>query len=393
MPGAGAAGAPARRVPDPYRVLFAIGVALGLAGGVVWPIYALFGIAYPGPLHRVLMIEGFQTSFVLGFLLTAMTGFLRNPKRCGGLELGVVAAANLACGAFAIGGWETAAHVMFLVSVAALAIVLLRRYRGRSADPPEEFRFVAFGLVLALAAGVVLVGGARAMWFEPSPGFGLRLVSLGFVLSLVLGLGGLLVPVFAGVPHGLEIHGVAGPHERPGRRSLYSAVIAVLAGAVAVDGLGWPAAAAWMRAIAATPMLLVVWKVAAPGGHRTISAGTLRAAGVLILAGLWLAAIVPARPLAGFHLTFIGGYGLLTLAIGSRVVVAHGGHPIALEARILNPFVVGAVGLAALTRVGAEFGGAGRDAMLAASGTLWVLGWLVWAWRALPRMLRLAAGR
>lgn len=392
MPAFSIAGPP-RRVPDPYRVLFPIGLLFSLAGALVWPAYSWMGATYPGIAHRALMIEGYQISFVLGFLLTAMVGFLRNPRRCGGVELAVTATANFGAGLCALAGWVTLTHLLFTISVAALAVVLTRRFAGRTGDPPEEFLFVAFGLVLGIAAGIVLAGQSRALWFEPTPGFGARLVALGMVLPIVLGLGSLLVPTFAGIPRGLDIQGIAGAHERPGRRRLYSAVIALLALAVAADGLGWTQIAAWLRAAAATPMLVPVWKVFSPGGHRTLAAWTLRGAGMLILAGLWMAAFLPQRPLAGFHLVFLGGFGLLTLGIASRVVVVHGGHPIADEGRLLTPAVVALILLAALSRFGAEFGARGRDVMLAASGLAWAAGWVLWSVAALPRVLRRAPGR
>jgi hypothetical protein len=82
-------------VPDPYRVLFPIGIAFALAGSLIWPIHSWWHTAYPGIAHQALMIEGYQISFVLGFLLTAMVGFLRNPRRCSAPELTVTAAANV----------------------------------------------------------------------------------------------------------------------------------------------------------------------------------------------------------------------------------------------------------------------------------------------------------
>lgn len=384
---------PPRRVPDPYRVMFPIGLLLTLAGALVWPLYAWRGAPYPGIGHRTLMIEGYQISFVLGFLLTAMVGFLRNPRRCGGTELTVVAILNFGVGVCALAGWTTLAHLLFTLSVVALAVVLGRRFAGRSGDPPEEFLFIAFGLTLGIAAGIVLTGQWRGLWFEPSPGFGARLVALGMVLPIVLGLGSLLVPTFAGIPRGLDIQGIAGAHERPGRRRLYSSVIALLAAAVAADGLGWTQIAAWLRALAATPMLVPVWKVFSAGGHKTLAAWTLRMAGMLILAGLWIAAFLPQRPLAGFHLVFLGGFGLLTLGIASRVVVVHGGHPIADEGKLLTPVVVALIVLAALSRLGAEFGARGRDVMLAMSGVMWAAGWILWSVAALPRILRRAPAR
>lgn len=56
--------APARL--DPYRPLFLVGLGYAGAGTLVWLLAAMDLIPYPGLLHRTLMIEGFQQSFIAG---------------------------------------------------------------------------------------------------------------------------------------------------------------------------------------------------------------------------------------------------------------------------------------------------------------------------------------
>jgi hypothetical protein len=103
-------------------------------------------------------------------------------------------------------------------------------------------------------------------------------------------------------------------------------------------------------------------------------------------------ALVPSFQLGGLHLVFIGGFGLLTLGIGTRVVVAHGHHPLADERRTLTPWVVAAITLALLARLSAEWAPAHAALWLGASGASWVAGWSLWAFYALPRILRTAGG-
>jgi len=82
-------------------VLFPIGLTWGVIGAGLWPLHALGLAPWPGPAHRLLMIQGFEQSFVLGFLLTAMPGFTKG-ERCRPVELAVAAAAALAFGACAL---------------------------------------------------------------------------------------------------------------------------------------------------------------------------------------------------------------------------------------------------------------------------------------------------
>src|SRR5262245_24174159 len=137
---------------EPYRVLFPIGVACAMVGAGVWPIHALGLLPYPGTLHRLLMIQGFELSFIMGFLLTAMPAFTHGP-RCHGLELlpSVVCLVGFAIASLA--GAGAAAQIAFLLAILVLLAAGLRRIARAAQKPPEEFAFVAFGLALGAAGG------------------------------------------------------------------------------------------------------------------------------------------------------------------------------------------------------------------------------------------------
>lgn len=111
------------------------------------------------------------------------------------------------------------------------------------------------------------------------------------------------------------------------------------------------------------------------------------ASGWLVVLGLWLAAASLAHAVAFHHLVFVGGYGLLTLAIGTRVVVGHGRYPVTDESRVLTALVVTAVALALAVRVAADWLPArAQPHALATSATLWIIAWLAWGFGALPRI-------
>ena len=371
----------------PYRLLFPFGAFYALAGALVWVLAAPGWIPYPGPLHRALMIEGFELSFVTGFLLTAMMGFLHAP-RCHPTELFLTALGVAGFGTAALSGHMFAAQLCALLALLTVIQALARRVPLRTANPPEEFIFVGLGMLFGLCGIGLLAARAAGYDWEPAPNFGVRLLSLGMVLSLVLGLGTLLVPPFAGIPRGLELPGLAAAHERKGRRPLYVLLALMLVGAFVADALwkfGW---GAWLRALAGTPLLLLGWKVFSRKSHPTLHAFTLRLAGLFLLGGLWYAALVPTQMVAAFHVMFVGGFGLITLGIGTRVVVSHGRFALETEARVLTPFVVGVIVAAVALRVLAELLLAPRNALLAASGAAWALAWGVWSWRAVPLMLR-----
>jgi uncharacterized protein involved in response to NO len=368
----------------PYRLLFPAGLAFALAGGLVWPLQALGLLAWPGPLHRALMTEGFELSFIAGFLLTAMSGLLHG-ERCRPAELMAVFAAVLAFALACAAGALAAAHAAFTTALLVVAFALSRRLRAARMAPPTELAFVALGLAHGVAGGVLGTLAAAGLAHEPSPGFATRLVSLGMVLPIALGVGSLIVPVFAGVSGPLALPGIAGPHERRRRGAFHLALGTVLVLATAADAAGHATGAAWLRVVAAAPVLIGGWK-----SFRRPRAGALplalRAAGVAVLGGLLLAAALPAHPLAGEHLVYIGGYGLLTLAVATRVTMAHGGFGIQREDAMLAPWPATLVFAALATRLVADW----RPAWIAGAGALWVAAWVWWAAGVLPRWLRLA---
>lgn len=363
-----------------------MGLGYALLGAAVWPLHAIGAILYPGPLHTALMIQGFEQCFVTGFLLTAMPAFTHGP-RCQPWELATAVLAMAAFGAAALAGAAAVAHGAFLLALVLLAVAGVRRVAGNPNRPPEEFLFVAFGLLLGALGGGGLLAESSGAGIPLPPRFAERLLSLGMVLSLVMGVGSLLVPTFAGMRNPLVIPGVAGPHQRRGRRILYALVIAAFALAFAAELLGRPGPGMTLRAAAVTVMGLWVWKLTRLP-RRDAPGFALWGAGWLVMAGVWSAALVPRHVTGALHVAFLGGFALLTMGISTRVVVAHGRHPLEIERRALDPWVLALMLLALALRIAAEAMPVRASHALAGSGVLWMLAWLLWAARALPALAR-----
>jgi uncharacterized protein involved in response to NO len=355
-----------RSALDPYRVLFPIGLAYALIGAGVWPLYALGLLPYPGALHARLMLQGFEQCFVLGFLLTAMPAFTHG-ARCRPSELALATLSMLAFGGAALGGADAVAQSAFLLSLLLIVAALGRRAWGNPQPPPEEFQFVGLGMAMGLLGGALLLAGALGAGPPLPPRFAERLLSLGMVLSLVLGVGSLLVPAFAGIREPLVIPGLAAAHERRGRRPLYGMAL---------------------RAVTATVMGLWVWKLVRLPGRRELHAYVLWSSGWMAILGLWMALLLPLHATAALHVTFIGGFALLTLGIGTRVAVSHGGHPIEVERRTLDVAVVACLALALALRLAAESTPARANRWLAASAGVWLAAWVLWGLRVMPRLVR-----
>ncbi len=376
---------------EPYRRLFPLGIAIGLTGVGLWIVHAIGWIAYPGNPHAAMLLLGFQQCFILGFLMTAMPSFLHAPH-CHPEELAAALVLVAAAAVSALGGWTSAAGIFYLGSLGVPIWMAIRRIASRQAGPPpEEFILVAAGFLTGMVGAVWMAGAAAGLWTEPSPRFGLRLIGFGMILPVALGVGGLLVPTFMAMREPLTIPGLARAHERGPRRVLYVVIVFLLVGAVALEGRGSPVAAAWVRAIVGSALLLWVWKLFRLPGRTDRLSYSLWSAGWLLFIGLWLGVLAPARPLLGEHVVFLGGFGFLTLGIATRVVVRHGGYPLVLESRVIGTSALVLLGLALVTRAFSESldpASTSKSWILAAAAAAWMAAWGRWAWKAVPLALR-----
>lgn len=376
---------------EPYRVLFPIGIGIGLYGVGLWVIHALGWIPYPGSAHAALLIQGFQQSFILGFLMTAMPAFLHAPHcRRGEMvaALGLLAAFAL----LAAIGWVAAAEIAYVGTLLVPVYMAASRVIARQAGPPpEEFILVAAGFATGIVGAVWTAGGAAGLWAEPTARYGIRLVAYGTVLMVVLGVGGLLVPTFMAMKEPLTIPGIAKAHQRGPRRILYAIIVVSLLASLALEAAHRPVTAAWTRALVGSVVLLWVWKLFRSPGRADRLSYALWSAGWLLFVGLWAGALFPQRPLVGAHIVFIGGFGFLTLGIGTRVVVRHGGHPLPLEARVIGTASLVLLGAALVARVAAETpdpASSARTTLLAVAAAAWIAAWGLWGWKAIPLVRR-----
>lgn len=380
--------AAARTAPDPYRVLFPLGVAAALAGLLPWILVAArVPLAWPGPAHAALMVQGFELAFVCGFMLTAMPAFTHGP-RCTPAELAAVTTLVGAHVALAALGVPAAAWAFF-AALAALGFVIARRVRPGEAAPPEEFLLVGTGLALGLAGAVVQVLASLSLMDGSAVRAGVRCVSLGMLPALVLGLGGLLVPTFARMRDPLTIAGIARAGDRPRRRAFVLSVALLLVVAVNLDFAGLVQPAAWCRALAAIASTQLAWKLWRLPGRRDRLSWAIWTAGWCVALGFTAAAVWPLHRIEAWHVTFAGGYALLTLGIGTRVVVSHGGHAMTEERVVLSAWAVTALVAATLVRALGPVFDPGRatlhHAVAAALAALAFIGWLR---AALPRIRR-----
>jgi uncharacterized protein involved in response to NO len=123
---------------------------------------------------------------------------------------------------------------------------------------------------------------------------------------------------------------------------------------------------------------------------RTTLAWCVWTAHWLLIAALWLVVVAPRYRIDFLHVMFIGGFTLLILAVGTRVVLSHGGHALTEEKRSW-PLRIGLVTgiIAMLARIGAPFSPESYFGHLAWAAELWIVGMGIWGFYLLRRIIHL----
>jgi uncharacterized protein involved in response to NO len=376
---------------EPYRLFFPLGIAFGLAGVAIWPLYT-FGVTatYSGRAHALVQTDGFLYAFIAGFLLTAvprLTG-TAPPSRAVQYSLAAMLLVSVAASelrAFALG------TTMFVAAHATLLVLLVRRFSRRQQDPPPSFVLIGVGL-LAGAVGALLTAGvaceiAPAGWDLP----GKRMLTEGMVLLLVLGVGGFLGPRLLGfaalpLPHSLPPLAPVLPVRRGSTLLWSAAALAIFVSVPAEYGLDLE----WMalvRAVVVTAIVIPTLQLWRTPAVKTTVSWTVWIAFWVIVIGVWHVAFAPRYRVDFLHMLFVGGFSLLILAVATRVTLSHGAKDLALERRSW-PLRIGlTLGLIAmLARIGAPFATASYFEHLAFAALLWMAGVLCWG-RAIARWL------
>ncbi|MBX3041975.1 MAG: NnrS family protein [Bdellovibrionaceae bacterium] len=313
--------------PEPYRLFFLIGLGMGVVGVLPW-IFLQMGIGFlpwnPIAFHGRTMFWGFLGAFVSGFLMTAA------PKMSGSWparpwETALIASLLLAQVLFSFLGLEVWSLLSIVGVVLGLLSFLGRRFLGRRQNPPAMFIFVPVALFSVLVGSGLLLSG---MGSAETLSYAKRLMYDAFILNLIVGLGSRLIPVLTRVPGALA---PSGPGDTVSLWRGYLIVLVLLNASFILEAFVAKEAGFLLRAVVLGTVLVRNFKVFAPRNPAGfLSSGIRLAAWSLALPYLGALAF-PAWELHFLHLSYIGGFALLTLMIAVRVVLAHGDQPLTLE--------------------------------------------------------------
>jgi uncharacterized protein involved in response to NO len=373
---------------EPFRLLFPLGTAIGILGVALWPMFVWKAApAYPATMHSRIMIEGFLTSFVVGFLTTAL------PRLIGAPKLSLTEAAGFAA---ALGGvtWlhfsgrTLPGDVLFFCTIGALVFCMGVRAIFRRDTPPPAFVLVAMGMLCALLGSAIQVIAAVSPSLLPVAAIpvGRLLLNQGYLLLPIMGIGAFLLPRFFNLPsrQSFDESLALPPGWCKGALFAFACGLAVLAGFV-LEATGSPRTGCGLRAAA-----LVVYFFREVPLHRAgLGGGSLALALRVSLAsiplGFLLMAAWPGHSLALLHVVFLTGFSLLTFTVASRVVLGHSGQSSKFRMTLWPVLAMCAlVTLAMLSRVSADWTPAGRMGHYAYAAIAWIAGAAVWAIFILP---------
>lgn len=301
---------------EPYRVFFASGAVWSLIGVSLWPLFYAQKLGfYPNFVHARLMIEAFGGAFVVGFLGTAGPRMATAPKLTP-LELFWLLALHLGCGVSHLTlhlAWGDAFFIALLVSLMLSLIIRIVRFR-KEAPPPQ--------MLLALTGLACGVAGALLQSAVTTPER-LRLANLllyqGLLLPPVLGIGSFVFPRMLGGDFGDP------KTAAQSRAKLIRAIAAamLLVGSFFLEASGQIIAGYALRSVVALAYLLIEvrWR---PQQAGSLTTGLFWALGTGF-SGLVLAGFFYPQHISIEHLLYIGGFGMLMLIVGSRVLFGHSG--------------------------------------------------------------------
>lgn len=294
-------------------------------------------------------------AFVAGFLGTAFPRLTGNRSWSAGEFLVLLALWSMAVASHALNQVKAGDSAFAAMLVVLLAGMAGRVIFGRRDVPPPGFILVMVGLAgAAFAAGFLGFGsGASLVQWRWA-----RLwLFQGFLLLPLMGVGPYLLPRFFGMPSSHSFDDSATLPKGWLRRMIAS----IIAGFLVIAGFALEVSGKALAGQLLRGGVVVFWfwlesPVFRRGKISSTAANSVRWALGGIAVGLLCAALWPMQRVGSLHLFFTSGIGLITLTVGTRVILGHAGRHDLLGGKMLwLRWVTGLAILAATTRMSADF--------------------------------------
>ncbi len=359
---------------EPYRLFFPLGTVAATVGIGHWALYAFKIVpTYSLFFHSSVQMMLYMNCFIVGFLMTAFPRFTQTaPAR----EGEVVAMLFLFTGMgifLSLGQWVMA-EVVLIAWYGLLMFFILNRVLNKpkssfAPQPPMELFWLPVAIVHGLLGTMILILGQMKILPLWALKVGKPMMDQGFLICLVMGIGGFLIPRLMGTYQTAAIH----------RKNLYVLGAIIFFMSFLVEGLGYPAAGYGLRAAIVTAVFLtsnVLNKFPKSGTFYV----TLTWVSVWMVAlGFWGACFFNTYQVLMLHISFLGGFSLMTFAIATMVIMSHAGQAEKLnKGTWIVPAVATGVFLALAGRLLVAVYPDFYFQLLGIAASLWIVGAVVW---------------
>lgn len=353
---------------EPYRLMFPLGTLFLLWGIFLWIPQIWSQDTYPVLTHRTLVLNGFMAMFVGGFLMTAIPKFSRTQSSH---KFETLSYAFTALFLIALSYTANEKLILWFSSLQAILLFsfAFRRFKITTASPPFSFVFIFVGIILWILSGFA------GNLFSEVPQVSLQYD--GAILAFILGIGSKLIPGILGHTE------VLSPTNFLKEKKHYlKTVPSYFYGLMILYVLSFLIELQygnWLRFIIVLFISMKFWKLyLLPPTKTALTVSIWFSAWLILLSvllkALWLEGFIHAG-----HSFFINGIVLLSILVGTRVLVAHGPMKKELENSkwlyVITFFIV----LAAATRVSAFLMSESYYRHLAYSSFSLGLGIIIWS--------------
>jgi len=382
---------------EPFRLFFPLGVLMGSWGVGQWLFLSLGWISSSlGFYHSSVQSLVYMNCFIIGFLTTALPRFTATRQATGWeissfffLIIGMLLFLSLQ-------EWVIA-EILFAVWLIALmrfALVRVTR-RPKTTDgpkPPLELIWVPFGVfngITGVAASVLGQMGVLPPWSLKA---GRDMMEQGFLLSVVVGIGGFLIPRLLGTYRRAQEHEQACEVPQEERKAysliIYAVCMAMIFVSFWLEGLGFAGIAYALRALAVTIVYSMTGIFKFVRGC-DLYARLIWVSAWMVAIGYWLAAIFSNYGVIMLHITFIGGFSLMTFSVASMVILSHSGEGARLKRPLWILWMVGlGIGAAMVQRIMVAFFPDQYMQILGIAAALWIMAAFGWLAYMLPFIFR-----
>ena len=385
---------------EPFRALFPLGILCALLGVGHWLAYAVgWSTTYSGLLHSALQMQAYMACFIVGFLLTALPRFATAPPATGG-ELCAIIGTVLFQVCWLMAGRWVAAQVCFIALLVELAVFAARRFSQRRVSdvpPPTEFVWIFIALIHGVTGSLLFISGMLGWTPAWTAAAGRPMVQQGFVLTVVLGIAGFMAPRLMGRDVPMAAMTSASPDAvRSWRRRRM--LRHVVTGALIWLSFWWEGAGVptvWVYGLRAVIITTAWWRsmdLPKPPRVTDVYVRLLWVSLWMIVLGYWFIVAWPRHRVEWLHVVFLGGFSLMTFAVGTMVAFSHAGD--AQQLRQPSPvlwMVAAAIAIAVTLRVAAVWWPAVYFRLLGVASACWMSGALAWLIMMASRLRRVPA--